>query len=94
MINNCPGCGQTPQGPHRPDCPTVLLAEQFYSSTNLKPGPVFEKNEAEYRRVWLEVAMRLFVDPSPNALPTIGHCFSAADAFLAELKKRDNQKES
>lgn len=90
MINNCPGCGQTPQGPHRPDCPTVLLAEQFYSAPNLKQqqgAQVLEmpKDEAEYRRVWLEIALRTYV----NGDCTIALSFDNANRFLAELKKRD-----
>ena len=82
-------------------CPECAWGGGFHAETcsrhfvmPLTTMPVAEASlrpnrEAEYRRAWLEVAMRLFVDPSPNALPTIGHCFSAADAFLAELKKRD-----
>ena len=41
--------------------------------------------EAEYRRVWLKVAMRLFT--TKNYAPE--EAFDEADGFLAELKKRD-----
>ena len=79
----CSECGHS-YGAHDATC-SALRRYPFYApNTDCRPP-----REAEYRRVWLEVAMRFFVDPSPNALPTIGHCFSAADAFLAELKKRD-----
>ena len=43
--------------------------------------------EAEYRRAWLEVAMRLFT--TKNYTPE--EAFDAADAFLAELKRRDGE---
>lgn len=44
--------------------------------------------EAEYRRAWLEVAMRLFT--TKNYTPE--EAFDEATDFLAELKKRDNQR--
>ena len=60
---------------------------RVHKATCALPNPRLDR-EAEYRRVWLEVAMRLYSDPSPDALP-LEKCFAVADRFLAELKKRD-----
>ena len=54
---------------------------------NPQPRP---EREAEYRRIWIEVAMRLYCVPGPETL-TLEKCFACADAFLAELKRRDGE---
>ena len=54
---------------------------------NPQPRP---EREAEYRRIWIEVAMRLYCVPGPETL-TLEKCFACADAFLAELRRRDGE---
>ena len=58
---------------------------------NPQPRP---EREAEYRRIWIEMAMKIFDssynDNSDNIYEAVG-AFDAADAFLAELKRRDGE---
>ena len=54
---------------------------------NPQPRP---EREAEYRRIWIEVAMRLYCVPGPETL-TLEKCFACADAFIAELRRRDGE---
>jgi hypothetical protein len=57
------------------------------------PAPAIQR-EAEYRRIWIEMAMKIFDssynDNSDNIYEAVG-AFDAADAFLAELKRRDGE---
>ena len=59
-----------------------------------KPPAPDVQREAEYRRVWIEMAMKIFDssydDNSDNIYEAVG-AFDAADAFLAELKRRDGE---
>ena len=49
--------------------------------------------EAEYRRIWIECAMRVFTMSTPDEPEgyQANRSFASADAFLAELRKRDSQ---
>jgi hypothetical protein len=47
------------------------------------------EREAEYRRIWIECAMRLFALGSSHY--DAEGCFIDADGFLAELRRRDSQ---
>lgn len=86
----CPECAWG-GGFHAPTC-----SRQFVLPRNVIPEkPFYAPNpdcqpdrEAEYRRAWLEVAMRLFT--TKNYTPE--EAFDEATDFLAELKKRDNQR--
>lgn len=59
-----------------------------------KPPAPDVQREAEYRRIWIEMAMKIFDssynDNSDNIYEAVG-AFDAADAFLAELKRRDGE---
>ena len=68
-----------------PDAPPERAPIPFAPNPQPKPD-----REAEYRRVWIEVAMRLYCVPGPETL-TLEKCFACADAFLAELKRRDGE---
>ena len=68
-----------------PDASPEQPPIQFAPNPQPKPD-----REAEYRRVWIEVAMRLYCVPGPETL-TLEKCFACADAFLAELKRRDGE---
>ena len=62
-----------------PECGNLLC---IMPDGTVKPG---RDREAEYRRVWLEVAMQMWIKGGTSAL----QCLGSADIFLAELKKRD-----
>ena len=77
----------------RPDSDENKTVHQAVFSKDTKhlwwpPDPA---REAEYRRVWIECAMRVFTMPTPNepeGYPA-NRSFATADVFLAELRKRD-----
>ena len=81
----CPECAWG-GGFHAPTC-----SQHFVMPFTTMPAAeaiLGRDREAEYRRVWLDVAMRYYTstdfmgsDPCTS--------FIAADRFLAELKKRD-----
>ena len=65
------------------DCSTVLFGAD---SRNFWWPPKREDREAEYRRLWIECAMRAWLDRD------IKDAFAEADAFIAELRKRDGEE--
>lgn len=91
-FTTCQKCGLTyGVGSHMHRCSASVPLEagpmfqvRGDDTIELLPDPNAER-EAEYRRVWLEVAMRLFT--TKNYAPE--EAFDEADQFLDELKKRD-----
>ena len=91
----CPECAWG-GGFHAPTC-----SRQFVLPRNVIPEkPFYAPNpdcqpdrEAEYRRIWIERACVAFDGDAPNANPTDSavYAFDAADAFIAELRKRDQE---
>lgn len=65
-----------------PEQPSIPFAP------NPQPRP---EREGEYRRIWLELALRPPADSSLDELTLIHQRFDYADAFLAELKRRDGE---
>ena len=55
-----------------------------------KPLSPDVQREAEYRSVWIECAMRLYCVPGSESL-TLETCFTCADKFIAELRRRDGE---
>ena len=58
---------------------------------NPQPRP---EREAEHRRVWIEVASRIFVssyEDNGDNIHTSLRAFEIADDFIAELKRRDEE---
>lgn len=60
------------------------------AAPDAEPAP---DREAEYRRIWIERACVAFDGDAPNANPTdsAAYAFDAADAFITELRRRDQE---
>lgn len=78
--------------PEQPPSPIQALHDRIIDfMDSCKPLSPDIQREAEYRRVWIECAMRLYCVPGfPGSGSFIlEKCFTCADKFIAELKKRD-----
>ena len=77
--------------PEQAPSPSQALHDRMIDfMDSCKPPAPDVQREAEYRRIWIEVAMRLYCVPGPETL-TLEKCFACADAFLAELRRRDGE---
>jgi hypothetical protein len=76
-----------PDQPAKPETTPDLMARLVAAyEASMKPD-----REAEYRRIWIECAMRVYITPterSRDGMPA-GPAFDQARDFVEELRKRD-----